>query len=141
MTKDKLFKRGYALELLNIAAGDLASAEVLAAMPLKGRKENTCYTAQQSIEKSLKAVICAQGTPVPLTHSIEFLLDKITGTPPPHDEALVDLTDYATIKRYQEGNEVITDDDISATIDAARDVLAWARLEVDQRLRSISPTC
>ena len=134
MTKDKLFKKTYAPELLNIAAGDLASAEVLAATPLKGRKENICYTAQQSIEKSIKAVICAQGHPVPLTHSIEFLLDKITGTLPPHSEALVELTDYATVRRYQEGNEIITDDDISATIEAARAVVAWAKTEIDRQL-------
>ena len=79
-------------------------------------------------------MICAQGTPVPLTHSLELLLDKITGTAPPHDEALIDLTDFATVKRYQEGNEIITDADISATIDAARAVLKWAQQEVDQLL-------
>ncbi len=134
MTKEKIFKRVYARELLIIAEGDLASAEVLAATPLKGRKENTCYTGQQSIEKAIKAVICAQGTPVPLTHSLELLLDKITGTAPPHDEALIDLTDFATVKRSQEGNEIITDADISATIDAARAVLKWAQQEVDQLL-------
>ncbi len=55
---------------------------------------------------------------------------------PPHSEALVELTDYATVRRYQEGNEIITDDDISATIEAAKAVLAWAQTEIDRQLRN-----
>ena len=48
--------------------------------------------------------------------------------------------DYATIKRYQEGHEIITDDDILATIDAAKAVLEWAQQEVAQQLRSATDT-
>ncbi len=137
MTKDKLFKLPYARELLIIAAGDLASAEVLATMPLKGRKENICYAVQQSIEKAIKAVICAQNQPVPLTHSIEFLLDKVQGAKPPHDDALVELTDYATVRRYQEGNEIITDADIAAVLLAGKEVLEWAQLRVTELFQNL----
>ena len=127
MIKDKLFLKEYGRELLSIASGDLASAQVLAADRSKGRKENICFTAQQCIEKALKAVICAKGDPVPLTHTIELLIDRLgSGYVPPHSESLVELTDFATVKRYQEGSEIITDQDVDATLNAAKTVLDWA---------------
>ena len=134
MTKDKLFKREYARELLAIAAGDLGSAELMATDQNKGRRENICYAAQQSIEKAQMAVICAQGDANALTHSIEFLLDKVKGSAPPHGDELIELTDFATVKRYQEGNEIITAEDISATIGAAKKVLIWAQAKIDALL-------
>lgn len=132
MTKDRLFRRVYANELIKIAYGDLASAEVMADNLNKGRKENICFAAQQCIEKSLKAVLCAQGKPVPMTPSIEVLLDRLAGDQPSAAERLIELTDFATIRRYEEGNEIITDADIAATIAAARDVANWAKGRIGQ---------
>ena len=127
MTKDKRFAPAYASELLSIARGDLASAEVLAAHPTQGRKENICFAAQQCIEKTLKAMLCANNKAVPMTHNIELLLDRLgESTQPPLGTALIELTDFATIRRYQEGSEVISSEDIAATIAAARQTLVWA---------------
>ncbi len=131
MTKEKLFHKIYAHELIAIARGDFESTEILAAAKHKGRRENICFSAQQCIEKSLKAVICSQSKPVPMTHTIELLLDRLgSDHQPPSGEALVELTDFATIKRYQEGSEIITDEDVLATVTAARITLEWAESKI-----------
>jgi HEPN domain-containing protein len=130
MTKDKAFQRGYAKELTAIARGDLESAEILAGNLTKGRKENICFSAQQSIEKVLKAVLCAAGKPVPMTHSIEVLLDRLGSDQPEGGDRLIELTDFATIRRYEEGHEIITAEDIAATLNAAKTVLVWGEARV-----------
>lgn len=137
MTKEKLFRKEYGAELLSIARGDLESAEVLASNLAKGRRENVCFTAQQCIEKSLKAVICAYGEAVPLTHSIELLLDRLSARrSPPDGSLLIELTDFATIRRYEEGNEIITDADVQVTLQAALRTLMWAETEIRTLLGS-----
>lgn len=136
MTKDRLFHRNYAAELLQIARGDFESAEVLAENLAKGRKENICFAAQQSIEKALKAVICATGSAVPLTHSIELLLDRLgSKLQPPQGEALIELTDFATVRRYQEGSEIISQADVEATLLATRETLDWAATTIAKLLQ------
>jgi len=131
VTKDKVFRRDYATELWRIAQGDLESAEVMAESLSKGRRENICFAAQQCIEKAIKAVLCARQKPVPMTHSIEVLLERLQGDYPDGAERLIELTDFATIRRYEEGNEILTAEDMAATIAAARDVLIWAKSQVD----------
>ncbi len=128
MTREKTFRAVYAHELLRIARGDLESAEILAAAMARGRRENICFSVQQAIEKSLKAVLCAQNKPIPLSHSIELLLDRVgPQTQPPHGNTLIELTDYAAVKRYEEGSEIITDEDIAATLLAGQNVIEWAQ--------------
>jgi hypothetical protein len=51
--RGKIYHPDYALELLDIAAGDLASARGLAKIA-EGRPENICYMAQQCVEKKLR---------------------------------------------------------------------------------------
>ncbi len=130
MTKDKLFHPEYARVLWQIADGDLQSAEVMAQNLNKGRRENICFAAQQCIEKSFKAVLCSRQKPVPITHSIELLLDRLQPTVPVGAEALIELTDFATVRRYEEGSEIITAEDLQAIIDAARGVLMWAKMQI-----------
>jgi HEPN domain-containing protein len=130
MTKDQLFKREYAKKLLNIAKGDLETTEVLLAAK-KGRPENICFYAQQVIEKSLKALLCHKGLPIPFTHSIELILDRLgKDSQPPHGSDLIVLTDFATIRRYEEGNEIIDQDDLNASVEAARQTLDWAESQI-----------
>ena len=130
MTKDKIFRPDYAHELCKIAQGDLESAELMAGNLNKGRKENICFAAQQSIEKAIKAVLCAKGLPVPMTHSIEVLLDRLQGDVPKGADALIELTDFATIRRYEEGHEILSPEDIAACIVAARKVVDWAKIRI-----------
>ena len=130
MTKEQLFKHEYSFELQRIAKGDLLSAEGMLESK-KGRPENVCYMAQQAIEKSLKALLCNLNNPVPFTHSIELILDRLPkDLRPGGGEALIALTDYAMIRRYNEGNEVITIEDMAATVDAAGDVIKWVDLQL-----------
>ena len=51
-------------------------------------------------EKSLKALLCNLNNPVPFTHSIELILDRLPkDLRPGGGEALIALTDYAMIRR------------------------------------------
>ena len=127
MTKEQLFKREYAQELFRVAAGDLQSAIGMHESK-KGRQENICYMAQQAIEKALKSLICHLKHPIPFTHSIELLLDRLPAQMrPAQGESLIALTDFAMIRRYNEGNEIISEEDILATLKAAQDVLDWVQ--------------
>lgn len=70
--KEKLYKREYAEELIKLAHADLFSAQTLAAHA-KNRPENTGFHIAQAVEKSIKAVLCYNNCPIPLTHEIEEL--------------------------------------------------------------------
>ena len=132
MTKDQLFKQEYAKELLKIAKGDLETTEVLLAAK-KGRPENICFYAQQVIEKALKSLLCHKGLSIPFTHSIELILDRLgKDLQPPHGSDLVVLTDFATIRRYEEGNEIIDQGDLNASVEAARKTLSWVDSHINQ---------
>ena len=124
--KERKFRKEYSKQLLNIADGDLDSAEGLFEIG-KGRPENVIFHAQQSIEKSIKAVLCATESPVPLSHDVILLLAKLDSSQvPPHADALADLTPFATVKRYEEGNYELTKEEIQSSLQIARDILGWA---------------
>ncbi len=76
--KGKYYKPEYAMELLNIAEGDLGSARALSRVT-EGRPENICYMAQQCAERSLKAVLCHFGKLVIHTHDFESLVSHLPG--------------------------------------------------------------
>lgn len=125
--KGKLYHPDYALELLDIAAGDLASAKGLAKIQ-EGRPENICYMAQQCAEKSLKAVLCFLGKPIILTHDLDALLSHLPeGTQAPNSHRLGALTEYSLIRRYEKGFEIIDAEDIKLAIEISEEVLAWGR--------------
>jgi len=131
MTKKQLFKKEYAQELQRIAHGDYESALGMFESK-KGRPENVCYLAQQAIEKSLKAMICHLEKPIPFTHSIEVLLTHFPDDiQPPGGEDLVALTDFAMIRRYNESNEIISDEDMRAVLNASFNLLGF----IDQQLK------
>jgi HEPN domain-containing protein len=125
--KTKKYKPEYAHQLLRIADGDLQSAKILATAA-GGRPENIIYTAQQSIEKALKAVICFSGQSLILTHDIEVLLSLLDPAQmPDNPELLASFTQYATVRRYEEGFEILTKEDFQQAIQAAESVIKWAR--------------
>jgi HEPN domain-containing protein len=102
--KGKLFHPEYAHELVEIAEGDLASAQGLAQIKA-GRPENICYLAQQCAEKSLKAVLCYLGKTVILTHDLDALLSHIPDDKiPPHGHKLGALSEYSLIRRYEKND-------------------------------------
>ena len=126
---EQLFEKVYAAELLRIAGGDLESAQALSEAP-KGRRENICFLAQQSIEKSLKAVLVWHQIPFPLVHDAGILVAKMpAGANPPSGYDLSVLTSFATVRRYEEGRAKLTKEAIDSTLSTAAAVFKWASLE------------
>lgn len=124
--KPRIYKVEYAVELLAIASGDLESAKGLFVLK-QGRLENICFLAQQSVEKSLKALLCFHRKPIIHTHDIEAL---IAGVPDfesiPNYSNLDELTQYALIRRYEQGFEILQEEDLKVVLDAAAAVLNHA---------------
>lgn len=125
--KGKLYRPEYATELLKIAEGDLKSAKGLARIQ-EGRPENICYLAQQCAEKSLKALLCYLGKMVIHTHDLDALVSHLPEDKmPPRSHQIGALTEYSMIRRYEEGYEVLTLDDIKLVLELAEDVLNWSK--------------
>lgn len=104
-SQEKLFLPEYANELLAIALGDLNTARAIKIQSASGvRLENALYMVQQCIEKSLKAVLVSQKIAVPLVHDIGAFLAKLPpDLQPPFGYELVDLNQYASVRRYEWG--------------------------------------
>jgi HEPN domain-containing protein len=125
--KTQKYKSEYGAELLRIAEGDLASASALRETK-KGRKENVGYLAQQSAEKSLKAVLCFKGIPLPHPHELAALIPLVEPSLNcPYGLEISDLSYFATIRRYMEGNYEIDDEEVDVCIEVAEKMLSWAR--------------
>jgi HEPN domain-containing protein len=123
----QLFPKIYAKELLSIALGDLGSAQALYSAQAGGRPENVVFIAQQSVEKSVKAVLVHLQIAFPLVHDLGILVallpdDKM----PPEGFALSELNPYASVRRYHEGEVPLTKAEINASLDVARRVTKWA---------------
>ena len=124
--QEKLFKKEYAAQLLVIAKGDLGSAKVLLAS-CAGRQENVCFHAHQAIEKALKAVLVWLQIPVPLVHDLGVLVAKLPGTiDRDFGYELISLNDFASIRRYQEGADVFTPQELKAIVETAAHIVEWA---------------
>lgn len=123
---EKMFDPEYAKELLRIAKADLGSAISLSKVE-KGRIENVYFLAQQALEKALKALSCHLRKPVSFTHDIEVLIEKL-----PADlelgfsRDLIDLTEFAAIRRYLEGYESFSPEEVKAVIDEVNKAVQWA---------------
>lgn len=127
MTKERTYKKEYAKELISIAEGDLNSARALA-KATQGRPENIFFLVHQAIEKSLKSVLCAKGLPVPLIHDLALLVDRLPkGNDLPFAEDIVELSQFATIRRYEEGYFEFTKEEIEKTLHAAIEILEWCK--------------
>lgn len=125
--KGKNYKPEYAFELLSIAQGDLDSAKGLARIQ-EGRLENICYLAQQCAEKCLKATLCYFGKMVFHTHDLDALVSHLPeNLSPPRSHQIGALTEFSMIRRYEEGYEILTIDDIRMAIDIAQEILDWAK--------------
>ncbi|MEN8255542.1 MAG: HEPN domain-containing protein [Verrucomicrobiota bacterium] len=117
---------------LSRARSDLALASVRPAKNI--RLEDLCYHAQQSVEKSLKAVLIHSETIFPHTHNIKIL----TGLLPPRifqDPILAAasiLTDYAVTARYPGEVEPVTKGELKTALHIAGEVLIWAKSVVGQ---------
>lgn len=128
--QEKLFKPEYSFELLKIAAGDLGSAEILVKNfgAENSRAENIFFLAQQSIKKSLKAVLCALQLPIPMVHELGVLVGKLPpSTNPPFGYELMALSEFASVRRYEEGALTLTHEEALDAMEQARIVYDWAK--------------
>lgn len=127
MIKEQKFKKEYAFELLKIAEGDLETTKVLLSASI-GRKENVCFNAQQVIEKSIKAVLCFLELSVPFTHNLDILIDRLPKSSfLLNSENINELTEYATIRRYEEGTFDLDTEDLRKAYSLAESTLKWAQ--------------
>jgi HEPN domain-containing protein len=132
MTKTRLFKKEYARELLAVALGDLETAEALAKIRIK-RTENLLFHAQQAIEKSLKACLCWEELPIPMVHDLAVIVDHLPkGAQPPHADEISDLTQFATVRRYEEGVAQFSPQEIAEVLAAANAICQWAKMRIGQ---------
>ena len=130
MTRDQKYKRSYAEVLLRIAAEDFSTLEIIYRAK-GGRKENVCFMAQQVVEKCLKALLVRGGVPVPFTHSTELLLARLdVADHPPQASSLDALTEYATIRRYEEGHVELDAADLQAAFESARTTLEFCKSRI-----------
>ncbi|HPI40167.1 MAG TPA: HEPN domain-containing protein [Pseudobdellovibrionaceae bacterium] len=117
------YKKETSFKIFKVAIDDLYSAEFLFTAP-KYRPETILYLAQQSIEKAIKAFLIYNEKSVPLTHDLDILINEL-----PEEISKVlplgigSLTQYATIQRYLDGDEIITPNDIQESIAVAKKFL------------------
>ena len=123
---------GSPADWLRFARSDLAIAQ----RPPEGAVllEALCFHAQQAVEKSLKAVLLAEGICFPRTHSTRILLNLLPTTlPSPGDlGALAALTDYAASSRYPGDYEPVTTKEYHEALGLAEAVVQWATSVLDK---------
>lgn len=130
MTKDRLFKKEYAKELLIVAKDDLEGARALVSAQVR-RQELSLFHVQQAIEKALKAYLVWTGRKVPMVHSLGLLVDRISEAENiPYADALEELTQFATIRRYEDGVALFTSEEISQSLTTAEEVINWVETKL-----------
>lgn len=131
-SQERLFDRSYAVELIKIAKSDYLAAVAL--MKARGvRIENAFFMAQQSIEKSIKAVLVANGLSVPLVHELGALISKLPeNLQPPYGYELIELNQYASVRRYEEGKFIPSPKELKEVIYKTKQLLDWASNIVKQ---------
>jgi HEPN domain-containing protein len=122
-----------ARELFERAEGDLRAAETLA--PDERQADHVVgLSAQQAVEKSLKAVLVGLDVEVPRTHDLTFLIGLLneSGVSTPDSLAESDrLTLWAGAWRYEESDETL---DRAAAVSLAQAAVEWARAQLDSLL-------
>ena len=81
--QERVFHKAYARELLRIARQDWETARFLLEGWDRIRTENFFFTVQQSLEKTIKAVLVSLELPVPLVHDLGILLAKVPASQEP----------------------------------------------------------
>jgi HEPN domain-containing protein len=93
-------------------------------------RNQVAFHAQQAAEKAIKAVLAHRGVHFPRTHDLEALLEivHLTGITWPFATAEVEaLTPFAVETRYPGCVAQVTDPEARQAIEAAEQVLRWAR--------------
>jgi HEPN domain-containing protein len=127
---DKAVLRESALEWLRFALEDLDYARTgLQSQHLSAGV--ACFHAQQTAEKSIKAVLVLEGADIPKIHDLiklVALLPVVRSTGLPAD--VVSLTSYAVEHRYPGEGEAPSREQLAKAVQLADETLAWARTVV-----------
>ena len=130
MVKSKKFSKQYAHELLSIARDDLSSSDDLRRVKTK-RVENIFLLAQQALEKALKAVLCWHEQPIPFIHDISVLVTLVSRIDePPFGYDLNDLSEFAAIRRYLEGREEFSQEEIAKVLEEVEKAIEWCEEKI-----------
>lgn len=128
-SQERKFRKDYAVELFRIAEADLRTAEYLFEGLKDGRirGENFFFFIQQAIEKALKAVLVHRELPVPLVHDLGILLARIPAEcEPSFGYEIGPLSEFAAVRRYEEGALEWGIDEAREALDLCRIALEWA---------------
>ena len=115
----------YAKEWIRISARDYASAKHLETMH-PTPYDVICYLSQQSIEKSLKAILAFNNTVIAKTHDIKLLCNQCKNYT---DKVLLDnniadlITKFATTSRYPDVMHEFTHEDGKLALKYANQVM------------------
>ena len=118
---------------LKTAQSDLAYARL--SLPEGGLYEQPCFHAQQTAEKSLKAILLHYKISFPLTHNLQMLLDLLPQDLE-HSECIkdvVELNAYAVLTRYPGESEPVTKKDYTRALSIAESVFEWAQKVIDSK--------
>lgn len=92
--------------------------------------EDLCFNFQQSVEKSLKAILIKNNIKVPRTHSISELIsilkEKSIIVPDEIQKIAPSLNIYAVDTRYPDNYFVIDKEDYKEAFEIAEKVYNWA---------------
>ncbi len=95
--------------------------------------EDTCFHAQQCVEKAIKALLIHLNIAFPRTHVLERLLDLLIASgvqlPSEVDESFT-LTQYAVQTRYPSVWEPITEEEARLALATASNVLTWIEAQI-----------
>lgn len=117
-------------EWLRRAKSNLNRAKEFDYLELRGVViEDLLFDAQQSTEKSLKAVLINYNIKFPMTHDIAKLITLLQNNNKNFPEELLDaaeLTIYAVITRYPRDIKKIEHEDLDVAINIAEKLYNWA---------------
>ncbi|MBI2843563.1 MAG: HEPN domain-containing protein [Armatimonadetes bacterium] len=131
MQIDQVFGNDSATDWLRYARSDLAVA--IESHSPKVLLAALCFHAQQSVERSIKAVLVRRRVHFPFTHNIGDLVEILrrSGIPVP-----AELEESGAPRSYTEeclypGYPEVTDSDYRKAIQVAEKVLAWAEQMIE----------
>ncbi|MEN9835856.1 MAG: hypothetical protein RL011_2049 [Pseudomonadota bacterium] len=128
--QERRFAKEYAQVLWRIAEGDFRTVQVLAKAS-DYRVENAFYLTQQSIEKALKAVLVHRGIAIPMIRDLSALLSKLPeDCESPCGYELNALSEYATVRRYEEGSWTPTSEELQDILAKTKSMLDWAKSKI-----------
>jgi len=126
-SQEKVFKKEYAFELIRIADGDYKTALAIA-KDSEARLENAFFMLQQCVEKAVKSVLVYQKVSVPLVHDLGALLAKLPAESAcPHGYELNELNQFASVRRYEDGQFQMTLQEFHEVKAKVFEVLQWAQ--------------